>query len=67
MDSKRQKSRPPQMDSDSRTDDDNLDLDAAPNFGIDIESVRGSDEDDYLRHHLYDPKYPNNPMDLHKM
>lgn len=61
MNSKRQKPRPLQMHSDSVTDDDNSDLDATPDYGTDNESVRGSDEDDRLRYHLYDPKDSNNP------
>ena len=50
-----------QMSSDTKSDDDNSDVDAAPNSATDIGSDTGSDEDKSLRPPVFDPKDENNP------
>ena len=47
--------------SNSDTDDDNSDIDVAPDSGSDIDSLQGSDEEGHCRPLMYDPKHADNP------
>lgn len=47
--------------SNSDTDDDNSDIDVAPDSGSDIDSLQGSDKEGHSRPPMYDPKDADNP------